>query len=312
MTTKERLKEFVFKNGYGQNAFEKYVDIANGYLASKSNSITSDTIEKILIKFPNLNLDWLFTGEGEMLIEDNSAIIERFKRVIHKNKITDEKLCEILDIPLTKWKKIYNHKIDFDINPLLDKVAEKFPEFSMTWLRTGQGYMMQSDADLYADNEDNINNSEMTKIHKPTKYMEKILESQEIMLYDINAAANLKTLFAQKNQNILDKIVLPNIPKCDGAVYVTGDSMEPFIKSGDIICYKEVDISSIVYGEIYLISIDMNGDEYLVVKYINRSDKGVGWIRLESLNERHYPQDYELKYVNAIALVKISIRKHTM
>jgi len=143
--------------------------------------------------------------------------------------------------------------------------------------------------------------------------MERIIEIQEIPLYDIRAAANLKTLFGQRDQNILSKITLPNIPKCDGAVYVTGDSMDPIIKSGDIICYKEInDFNSIVYGDMYLISMDIEGDEYLTIKYITRSEKGRNWICLESYNKRHSPQDFELKYINAIALVKISIRMNTM
>jgi phage repressor protein C with HTH and peptisase S24 domain len=158
-----------------------------------------------------------------------------------------------------------------------------------------------------------IIDDKITKIHKPTKYMEKIIESQEITLYDISAAANLKTLFVQKNQNILGKITLPNIPKCDGAMYVTGDSMDPIVKSGDIVCYKEIyDFNNIIYGEMYIVSINMDGDEYLAVKYITRSDKGDDWIRLESHNKRHSPKDFELKYVNALALVKISIRMNTM
>jgi phage repressor protein C with HTH and peptisase S24 domain len=143
--------------------------------------------------------------------------------------------------------------------------------------------------------------------------MEKILEYQEIALYDIRAAANLKTLFTQKGQNILGKIALPNIPKCDGAMHVTGDSMDPIIKSGDIVCYKEIhDFNNIIYGEMYIVSIDMEGDEYLAVKYVTCSDKGDDWIRLESYNKRHGPKDFELKYVNALALVKISVRINTM
>jgi hypothetical protein len=62
----------------------------------------------------------------------------------------------------------------------------------------------------------------------------------------------------------------------------------------------------------YIVSIDMEGDEYLSVKYITRSDKGDAWVRLESHNKRHSPKDFELKYVNALALVKISIRMNTM
>jgi phage repressor protein C with HTH and peptisase S24 domain len=143
--------------------------------------------------------------------------------------------------------------------------------------------------------------------------MEKIEETQEITLYDISAAANLKTLFTQKEQNILGKITLPNVPKCDGALYVRGDSMDPLIKSGDIVCYKEIyQLNRIIYGEMYLVSMDIEGDEYLTLKYVFPSEKGDGFVRLESFNKRHSPEDFEIKYITALALVKISIRMNTL
>ena len=77
MKTKERLKLFVQSLNKGQNAFEAEVGIANGYLASKSQSVNSDAIEKILNKYPNLNLDWLFTGNGNMFLDEEST--EPFK-----------------------------------------------------------------------------------------------------------------------------------------------------------------------------------------------------------------------------------------
>lgn len=70
MKTKERLKIFVQSLNMGQNAFEAEVGIANGYLASKSQSVNSDAIEKIIIKYPSLNLDWLFTGNGDMSLDE--------------------------------------------------------------------------------------------------------------------------------------------------------------------------------------------------------------------------------------------------
>ena len=180
-------------------------------------------------------------------------------------------------------------------------LVENYPHYSTDWLLTGKGEMLKSEVPA------------ITKIHQPAKYTEKILESQDITLYDFKAAANLKTLFTEKNQNILGKITLPNTPRCDGAMYVTGDSMDPLIKSGDIICYKEIhNINNIVYGEMYLVSMDIEDDEYLTLKYITRSEKGAGWIQLESFNPRHSPKDYELKNVNAIALIKISIRMNSM
>jgi hypothetical protein len=67
MSTKERLQCFIKTMGYGRNALSEELGIANGYFSSKAKSVQSDTIEKIIAKFPDLNLDWLFTGKGEML-----------------------------------------------------------------------------------------------------------------------------------------------------------------------------------------------------------------------------------------------------
>lgn len=67
MTAKERLKDFLAAKKMGRSKFEKLAGIASGYVSSKSVTITSDVIEKTVTVFPDLNLDWLITGEGEML-----------------------------------------------------------------------------------------------------------------------------------------------------------------------------------------------------------------------------------------------------
>lgn len=160
---------------------------------------------------------------------------------------------------------------------------------------------------------DDVELEEVTIINRP-KYTEKVEENGELYLYDIEAAANLKSLLVNKDQNILGKISIPNIPKCDGAVYVKGDSMYPLLKSGDIIAYKEVpvEIQHIFYGEMYLVSIDIEGEEYLTVKYINQSERGCEWIKLVSYNQHHQPKEFPLSSVRALALVKLSIRMNTM
>lgn len=154
---------------------------------------------------------------------------------------------------------------------------------------------------------------EVTQIFHP-KGTEKTEEDGLITLYDVEAAANLRMLFDNKDQNILGQINIPNIPKCDGAVYVKGDSMYPLLKSGDIVAYKEIplEMSHIFFGEMYLVSIDLNGDEYLTVKYVQHSDKGDDWIKLVSYNQNHQPKDFPLSSVRAMALVKLSIRMNTM
>ena len=150
----------------------------------------------------------------------------------------------------------------------------------------------------------------MEILHNP-KAVEPV-DDRSVMLDDITAAANLKTLFTNKQQYALGKILIPNISACDGAVYVNGDSMYPILKSGDIIGYKEISsFNNVIYGEIYLVSFMIDGDEYLAVKYANRSEKE-GCIKLVSYNTHHEPMDIPLAAINAMASVKFSIRRHMM
>lgn len=187
----------------------------------------------------------------------------------------------------------------------LQSIIENYPQYSGEWLLTGKGNMLKSKADENYP-------QEMRILHKP-KISEKRIDQQSIKLYDVAAAANLKTIFDNKDQNILGEISIPDIPRCDGAVYVQGDSMYPILKAGDIIAYKEIyDFRNVIFGEMYLISFDIEGDDYLTVKYLNRSDRGDDYVKLVSYNPHHDPKDIPLSTINALALVKFSIRKNTM
>ena len=136
---------------------------------------------------------------------------------------------------------------------------------------------------------------------------------QSVPLYSIEGTAGLVPLFEQKGAcNPINYIHIPNLPKCDGAIYVVGDSMYPLLKSGDIVLYKQLhDVEDIFWGDMYLLSIDIEGEEYVTVKYVQRSDRN-GYIRLVSQNPHHADKDIELSRVRAIALVKASIRMNSM
>jgi len=140
------------------------------------------------------------------------------------------------------------------------------------------------------------------------------IESQSVPLYNIEAAAGIVTLFRDsKELKPIDYIQIPNLPKCDGAIYVSGDSMYPLLKSGDIVMYRQHDLSSgIIWGEMYLVSYDHGGDEITSVKYIKRSELGAGHIKLVSQNQHHQDRDIELSQVRALALIKASIRINSM
>ena len=76
MATLERLKEFhlhLKSKGFGgRNVFEREIGVSEGYLSqAKRKGVNSDVLEKVASSFPELNITWLITGNGEMLVIDN-------------------------------------------------------------------------------------------------------------------------------------------------------------------------------------------------------------------------------------------------
>lgn len=67
MDIKDRLKEIRDYAKMGQTNFEKHTGIASGYFNKVKGSIGSDTLLKIIDKYPEVNIDWLITGKGSML-----------------------------------------------------------------------------------------------------------------------------------------------------------------------------------------------------------------------------------------------------
>ena len=189
----------------------------------------------------------------------------------------------------------------FDIETIYSKCVNISPE----WLLTGKGPMLKSERE-----EPQV---EVKPIHHP-RSTEKKEETQVVYLYDFEASAGLRALFDNNRQNIIDTIKIPNLPKCDGAIHIVGDSMYPLLKSGDIILYKQMplDINNLLYGEMYLLSYDIDGDDYIVVKYIRKSEQGEPFVTLGSENPAHAPRDIDFRRITALTLVKASVRINCM
>lgn len=212
---------------------------------------------------------------------------------------TDAQLAAYLGISrstLCNWS--VRNSIDF---PLL---LEKLKDVDYNWLLLGKGSSQAQER--YCGKGEERGKVEILHNSKTVEPM----EDRSVPLYDISAAANLKTLLADGRQYVLGKIVIPNVPRCDGAVYVSGDSMYPILKSGDIIGFKEISSPDyLIYGEMYLVSFHIDGDDYLAVKYVNKSERP-GCIKLVSYNVHHEPMDLPLANIQAMAIVKFSIRKN--
>jgi phage repressor protein C with HTH and peptisase S24 domain len=185
---------------------------------------------------------------------------------------------------------------------VLEKIMGQYPQINPEWLLTGKGTMIAEGAEI------------PQAVRQYRLRTDVPVESQKIPLFNLEAVAGLLPLFGSATaQQPIDHISIPQLPKCDGAIYVTGNSMQPILNSGDIVMYKIMqDIrSSIFYGEMYLLGLDMAGDEYVTVKYIHKSEQP-GHIKLVSENPAHQPMDVEMEKIRALALIKASIRISAM
>ena len=165
------------------------------------------------------------------------------------------------------------------------------------WLETGQGQMF----------------FEQRPEAVITNRTDRRLPTQSVPLYNIEGTAGLVPHFLDRESvRPVDYIHIPNLPRCDGAIYVVGDSMYPLLKSGDIVLYKQVSgIENIFWGDMYLLSIDIDGEEYVTVKYIQKSENE-GCVKLVSQNPHHADKEVPVERIRALAFVKASIRMNSI
>lgn len=67
MNSKERLLEYLKYLGIGQNAFENNIGVSVAYISKLKGSIGSEVLAKIKRTYPELSIDWLVDGDGEMI-----------------------------------------------------------------------------------------------------------------------------------------------------------------------------------------------------------------------------------------------------
>jgi phage repressor protein C with HTH and peptisase S24 domain len=220
---------------------------------------------------------------------DKSQILSQIKT--HYNFKNDAEFARYLDIKpntLSNWHS--RNTIDYEL------IVTKCVDIDANWLLTGQGEMLK-------------NEGQEVSVRKLRTDM--LMDTQNIPLYDVQASAGVIELLGKNRlkQVPIDYIRIPKLPKCDGALYITGDSMYPLLKSGDIVMYKEIkDIAhNIIWGEMYLTYIEHNGDEFFFTKYLQRSEKE-GFVKFVSQNQHHQSIEFPLHAIKALAMVKASIR----
>lgn len=74
-SVKSRLKEFARFKGLPIYKFESLCGMSQGYVSNIRQSISPNFVQKITSIFPDLNVSWLITGNGEMILRDNYGTV---------------------------------------------------------------------------------------------------------------------------------------------------------------------------------------------------------------------------------------------
>ena len=66
-TVKERLMRYLYNKDIKSNYFCSKIGVSAAFISSMRKSIQPDKLYSIAVNFPDLSIEWLLTGEGNML-----------------------------------------------------------------------------------------------------------------------------------------------------------------------------------------------------------------------------------------------------
>ena len=121
LKTIDRLIQFINHIDMSARQFDISIGASNGYtLRMKKNqaSIGSDVIETILKVYPQLNVAWLITGEGEMLKAKEVSEILEFEDLSKLKRTEIEQLIE---------KKIRSRQ-EIEIKSIIKEVSNEIEQ----------------------------------------------------------------------------------------------------------------------------------------------------------------------------------------
>lgn len=255
------------------------------HIKSYRNKVSDDVMEELLKKFPEINKDWLLTGNGSMLIpqieevvpedeeeEDDLVLFLRDERKGYDITLTD--IYEKTRIPVKTLKEAQNgiSELSKKQRNILSKYIEEVREYFQ-------------------------NESIGAPKGTPTGYY----------YPEIYAKAGFDIAnFNNEMQRL--PVYIPNFSKDVIFINVYGDSMYPKYKAGDVIGIKPVDFLYLVFGHPYVVVFD-NGD--VNIKYVRRGSDDEH-VNLVSENPKYDPREYPLRIIRAFYTVEGSVKKERM
>lgn len=234
----------------GYERAQSFYDVLNG----KTKNISPKMANNIVSAFPEINKDWLLTGNGEMLIEDDDEEEPYLRAERNKYGLSLQRIQELTNLPL-KTLKAY----DNGSKEMPDDILEAFDNLFQR-----------------IENEYNEREEENTAI--PVLITDDMVSNVKVPFYEVDFAGGFTSpeMFSEVKPSFV--ISSPSFSGADFACVLTGNSMSRRIKNGSVIGLKKINEwwEYFPTNEIYAI-VTKNG--LRTVKIVKRSSKS-GYIDL--------------------------------
>ena len=233
----------------GYERAQSFYDVLNG----KTKNISPKMANNIVSAFPEINKDWLLTGNGEMLIEDDEE--EPYLRAErNEDGLSLQRIQELTNLPL-KTLKAY----DNGSKEMPDDILEAFDN-------------------LFQRIENEYNEREEENNTLPVLITDDMVSSVKVPFYEVDFAGGFTSpeMFSEVKPSFV--ISSPSFSGADFACVLTGNSMSRRIKNGSVIGLKKINEwwEYFPTNEIYAI-VTKNG--LRTVKIVKRSSES-GYIDL--------------------------------
>jgi len=95
-----RLTQFIHHLKMDTSAFERECGLSNGFIAKTNDRIRKSSLNMISHRFPELNINWVITGEGEMLQQkpkqnESSNLVDLIARLLDKIERDEENISRL-------------------------------------------------------------------------------------------------------------------------------------------------------------------------------------------------------------------------
>ena len=211
-------------------------------------------------------------------------ILSRIKEIADNESVTISALERTIGASKGVLSRALNNNTDIQAK-WIESIVENYPQYSISWLITGEGEMLKGDTQAACSVPSGIRAG--------------------IPLIPFNAMAGA----LRGEQNVMDyeceHYVVPDFRNADFMMHISGDSMVPTFQSGDIVACQRVPMSGLFFqwNRPYILDTDQGA----IIKRVKPGSDS-SHVLIVSDNREYDAFELEYSQIHAVALVLGIIR----